>query len=222
LAIARLEEGLALWRGLGDRAGAVRALVFLGQALLARGDTARAEAALREALTAIDQIDYKQILPATLRAFAELAIRRGDFALATRWYGAADGLMESLDMELSAVRRTRYERAVAALRAALGETPFATTWASGRGLSAAQASAEALAYPESASSEAATPRLGGLSPREREVLSLLAVGHTDKQIADLLFITRRTASKHVSAILAKLAVDSRTAAVAVAIRHGLT
>jgi DNA-binding NarL/FixJ family response regulator len=53
------------------------------------------------------------------------------------------------------------------------------------------------------------------------VLRLLAAGGSDKQIADALFITRRTASKHVSAILAKLEVDSRTAAVATALRLGI-
>jgi DNA-binding NarL/FixJ family response regulator len=50
----------------------------------------------------------------------------------------------------------------------------------------------------------------------------MALGRTDKEIADALFISRATASKHVAGILAKLQVDSRTAAVAIAIRHGLT
>jgi DNA-binding CsgD family transcriptional regulator len=53
-----------------------------------------------------------------------------------------------------------------------------------------------------------------LSPREREVLGLLAQGRTDQQIADSLFISRRTASKHVSAILAKLDATNRTEAAA--------
>jgi DNA-binding NarL/FixJ family response regulator len=49
----------------------------------------------------------------------------------------------------------------------------------------------------------------------------MAQGQTDKEIAAALFVTRRTASKHVSAILAKLEVQSRTAAVAIAHRHHL-
>jgi DNA-binding NarL/FixJ family response regulator len=59
-----------------------------------------------------------------------------------------------------------------------------------------------------------TDPLEPLSPREREVLGLLAQGRTDQQIADSLFISRRTASKHVSAILAKLDATNRTEAAA--------
>jgi predicted ATPase/DNA-binding CsgD family transcriptional regulator len=58
----------------------------------------------------------------------------------------------------------------------------------------------------------------GLTPRELEVLHLLVAGLTDREIADHLFITRRTASKHVEAILAKLGVRSRGSAVAEAQR----
>lgn len=62
---------------------------------------------------------------------------------------------------------------------------------------------------------------GGLSPRELEVLRLIADGLTDQAIADALFISRRTVSGHVIHILTKLNLTSRTAAVAYAIRHGL-
>jgi DNA-binding NarL/FixJ family response regulator len=53
------------------------------------------------------------------------------------------------------------------------------------------------------------------------VLRLLAQGRADKEIADTLFVARPTASKHVAAIIAKLGVESRTAAVALAFRYGL-
>jgi predicted ATPase/DNA-binding NarL/FixJ family response regulator len=61
----------------------------------------------------------------------------------------------------------------------------------------------------------------GLSPREMEVLRLLVTGQSDHAIADTLFISRRTASKHVGAILAKLEATTRTEAAARAIRDGL-
>jgi DNA-binding CsgD family transcriptional regulator/tetratricopeptide (TPR) repeat protein len=61
----------------------------------------------------------------------------------------------------------------------------------------------------------------GLTPREAEVLRLVAGGWTNQQIADALFITRKTASVHVSNILAKLEVGDRTAAAATAHRLGL-
>jgi non-specific serine/threonine protein kinase len=60
-----------------------------------------------------------------------------------------------------------------------------------------------------------------LTPRELDVLHQLIDGRTDREIAARLFITRRTASKHVEGILAKLGVRSRGAAVAEARRLGL-
>jgi DNA-binding NarL/FixJ family response regulator len=61
----------------------------------------------------------------------------------------------------------------------------------------------------------------GLSPREREVLYILAEGRTDRDIASRLFISERTVHVHVRRILAKLGVSSRTEAAGVAIRQGL-
>ncbi|GAA0663085.1 helix-turn-helix transcriptional regulator [Streptomyces thermocarboxydovorans] len=72
---------------------------------------------------------------------------------------------------------------------------------------------------------ARTPRNGDrpslLTAREREVLRLLAKGRSNRQIGEELFITGKTASVHVSNILAKLGASSRTEAVAIAHRKGL-
>jgi DNA-binding NarL/FixJ family response regulator len=61
----------------------------------------------------------------------------------------------------------------------------------------------------------------GLTPRERQVLALVAQGATNRQIAADLFMAEKTASVHVSRILAKLDVRSRTEAAGVAVRFGL-
>jgi DNA-binding CsgD family transcriptional regulator/tetratricopeptide (TPR) repeat protein len=68
------------------------------------------------------------------------------------------------------------------------------------------------------------PRLDtlGLTPRELEVLRLLAVGYTNPQIGEALYISRKTASHHVSSVLAKLGVTTRVEAAGVAHRVGLT
>ncbi len=60
-----------------------------------------------------------------------------------------------------------------------------------------------------------------LTPRELEVLRRLAAGQTNRQIADALVVTERTAKFHVSAILAKLGAANRTEAVAIANARGL-
>jgi DNA-binding CsgD family transcriptional regulator len=62
---------------------------------------------------------------------------------------------------------------------------------------------------------------GGLTAREREVLALLAEGLTNRQIGQRLYIADKTASVHVSNIMAKLGASGRTEAVSVAHRRGL-
>jgi DNA-binding NarL/FixJ family response regulator len=65
---------------------------------------------------------------------------------------------------------------------------------------------------------AATDSPSGLSPREHEVLRLVAAGFSNPQIASSLYISRKTAEHHVSSILTKLGVSSRTEAAAAAVR----
>ncbi|HEX7833496.1 MAG TPA: response regulator transcription factor [Thermoanaerobaculia bacterium] len=60
-----------------------------------------------------------------------------------------------------------------------------------------------------------------LSPREREVLKLIATGKSNKEIATSLGVTERTAKFHVTAILTKLGADNRAAAVTIGIEKGL-
>ena len=62
----------------------------------------------------------------------------------------------------------------------------------------------------------------GLTRREREVLALIYAGRTDAEIAAELFISAKTASHHVSAVLGKLGVPNRRAAADLAARLGLT
>jgi ATP/maltotriose-dependent transcriptional regulator MalT len=61
----------------------------------------------------------------------------------------------------------------------------------------------------------------GLTPRERQVLALVAQGATNRQIGTALFMAEKTASVHVSRILAKLGVQGRTQAAAIAHRQHL-
>jgi DNA-binding CsgD family transcriptional regulator/tetratricopeptide (TPR) repeat protein len=73
-----------------------------------------------------------------------------------------------------------------------------------------------------ADAEAAdTQRVHGLTAREFEVLNLIGRGHTNDQIATQLFISPKTVSVHVTHILQKLKVASRTEAMAVAFRNGI-
>lgn len=78
---------------------------------------------------------------------------------------------------------------------------------------AAKALTAALRAPKSAVDE--------LTPRERDVVILIAEGGTNRQIASRLGVTERTARTHVSNILGKLGLASRTQAAMWAVKHGL-
>jgi DNA-binding NarL/FixJ family response regulator len=68
---------------------------------------------------------------------------------------------------------------------------------------------------------AGSPRPGGLSRREGEVLTLVAAGKTNRAIATALVISEKTVARHVSNIFVKLGLSSRAEATAYAYKHGL-
>jgi DNA-binding NarL/FixJ family response regulator len=81
---------------------------------------------------------------------------------------------------------------------------------------------EVPTQPPPAKAEAPAAAISlGLTPREAEVLALVATGRTNRQIGQELFITEKTASVHVSRILAKLGVAGRGEAAAIAHCLGL-
>ena len=60
-----------------------------------------------------------------------------------------------------------------------------------------------------------------LTPRESEILSLLVLGLTNKEIAQRLVVSPRTVETHVERVLGKLGVNTRSRAIAKAVRSGL-
>ncbi len=88
-------------------------------------------------------------------------------------------------------------------------------------LGAAPEAERARQLVESFGAEAAG-RSGDLTPREQEVVHLLADGLTNRQIAERLVVSEHTVHRHVTNILRKLSLPSRAAAAAYAVRAGLS
>ena len=138
------------------------------------------------------------------------------YPLAYTWLRLAEVVAAAGDRQ-AAGRSVREAHAVASR---VGAVPIAAEAAA-----LARRTRLSLAEPEAAAVRpAAEDPLArfGLTEREREILLLLAAGRSNPQIAGVLFISPKTASVHVSNILAKLGVDSRVEAAAVAHRLGVT
>lgn len=69
---------------------------------------------------------------------------------------------------------------------------------------------------------ASSPARFGLTPRELDVLRLVAQGLTDAEVAERLFLSPRTVGSHLTSIYGKLDVSSRSAATRIAVEHGLS
>jgi DNA-binding CsgD family transcriptional regulator len=223
---AILQEVLTDFRGFGDFWGEGSTLVALGQVAETRGDRATATARYAENLALFDEDGALERLPANLAGIARLAMASGRPVSATRLLAAAAATDELLSNTPRPAERARSERAATAAHTALGDADFAAEWAAGRALPPEQAASEAMeelaALANSVTSlYVAVDTPFGLTPRELEVLRLIATGRSNLEIGEALFISPRTAQTHVTHLLAKLDLPSRTAAAAFAHQHGL-
>jgi excisionase family DNA binding protein len=218
------QEALELARQLGDTFGVAVNLYNLGNCLVQLDDPIGAIGRYRESLTLTGELGERQLASRLLDRLGVALHQTGASRAGARLFGAAATVRESVGDTLFAEEDANLTMRFQEVRAGLGEAVYLAAWESGRSLPFERAAAEARSLADSAllaHQSAPAQALTGLSPREVEVLRLLADGHTDKDIAATLFISTRTASSHVAAIMAKLDVESRTAAVAAAFRRGL-
>jgi ATP/maltotriose-dependent transcriptional regulator MalT len=165
----------------------------------------------------------KPLIVEFLNAAAAEFTERGEMQRAATIFGSAASVARELGFVVSDEAQAMVRQAVRTCQAALGAEAFEKATARG-----AQMPLEDVVrlsegpFRDAASDAPVDPAsLGAITARERDVLRLLAEGLTDQQIADQLFLSKRTVSTHVASILAKLDVDSRTAAASAAIRNGL-
>lgn len=155
-------------------------------------DLNRAAAIVREAI-AFDALDAAQIAEAA--AILELAARRCgqtvDAAMAPALFRTFGAFLERRTERLD--RSDRFDPVLRALRPSTAEMPRLVE----------------------------APRGSTLTPREDQILRLIVLGLTNREIAQRLVVSPRTVDTHVERVLSKLGVSSRTRAVATALRLGL-
>jgi predicted ATPase/DNA-binding CsgD family transcriptional regulator len=231
-----LHEALGLYQGMGDSWSVAWALGALGDLARLQGDHQRAVGLLQLSLALYQELDSKSEMPYTLEALAITAADQGQFRRAAHLWGAASGLRDAVHAHLQPSYVSEYAPTLEKVRAALGKDAFAIAWAEGQAMTLAEALALATEdtpaaepaepgppspKPEPPSSAQPRAQAYGLTPREVEVLRLVACGLTDAQIAEKLVISPRTVGKHLESIYSKLYLSSRSAATRWAIEHGL-
>ena len=225
-ALSLLESGQSLARTSGHTVPAGVASRYLGLIAIASGDLPGAAHGLREFWNYLPSGDH--ILSRLLPDLMALAVACKLPEQAAQLYGATETVTHISHLAPAWPERGVHERAAAEARAALGEHAFAAAAETGRALSrgevlrlaeAVLVAAEAPAAADSVEDNETGPF--SLTQREREVLALLVEGRTNTEIGEQLFISHRTAQTHVTNILGKLGVATRTEAAARAVRDGL-
>jgi DNA-binding CsgD family transcriptional regulator len=208
-----------------------RALDTLAWATLLRGEPHRAKAKFEENLTLSKELDDKATIKTSLDGLACIAGANGESLRAAKLLGSAEALIGATGFGLSPQESAMLEPYRASARSRLGEAGWDEALAEGRTMSIGAAIGYALSEEGSSTTTQSTTSEQPLSstpdhparltPRESEVLRLVAAGVTNAQIAKELFVSPRTVETHLTSIYHKLGVSSRAAATRFALEHGL-
>ncbi len=210
---ALLTEAVELERAVDSRPGLIEVLTTTGVIMVARGQEMRAIDPLREALALAASHGSHARLARVLEAVTGLVARTHPGA-SVRLAAAGQGLRDILGARALPSERARVGRFLERARQQLGEREYGRAWRAGGVLSIEEAIGEARVVLDELTLPAiqSVPRaaaMGPLSEREREVVLLLARGLPNREIAEQLVITRKTAEAHISHILTKLTLTSR-------------
>jgi predicted ATPase/DNA-binding CsgD family transcriptional regulator len=214
------ERSLELSRIAGYAPGVVRALRDLGERHRLLGEYDDAIARFQECLERFDDFPSLTVLGVVPASVAAIAAAWGQPVRAARLLGAAEQILADFS---GVFGQTMEQHHLQEIRRAIGADPgFEAALAVGRTLSRAGIIEEiaALRATRPGATNGALPA-NRLSPREHQVLNLLAFGRSDREIADELFLSVRTVEAHVAHILTKLGVRTRGAAVQAATLAGM-
>lgn len=219
-------ESLALAREVGDLGGESPALRLAAAVARDQGDLDRAESLEREALSIYTRHGNAGGIAGCLEGLGHTACRRRRWKDAATLLAAATATRARFRIILLPSGREAYARSVGIARAALGEATFQGLWNAGLEMTLEQA----VAYGTTPAQRARVTANGrktaegsvALTAREREVAALVARGFSNREIAEALVISRRTADSHIQHILNKLGFRSRAQIAAWAVASGVT
>ena len=212
-AIKAGEEGLVLCREAHNLF--VRGTIINGiaEARRRRGELVEAEALIGEGVLCKKALDDRRGLATLLETLAWIRSDRGSDVRAATLLGCAHGLRDWMAIPILAPFVPMHEACESTTRTRLGEAAFMKAFSRGQELTSAEAVDYALgqaAAKPTAESAPAVPTSTPLSRRELEIARLIAEGLTNKEVAAKLFISNRTVETHVTNMLNKLGLSSRT------------
>ncbi|MGW6313291.1 ATP-binding protein [Streptomyces sp. NPDC055099] len=217
-ALAWCEEGLASLEDTGERQMYATALAARGIALWRAGRYEDCAAPLRRALDAVGEINDVYVAQLSCLGLAWDAARQERYSRAAWLLGHAESISSFRVSHIGVppFLIDQQEKTRAAVLGALGPATFDRWYGLGGRmpttdvLEAVRTDADVptcLAHVPKEQDSLSTPE--ALTPREREVAALVTQGLSNRQIAERLVISKRTADTHVEHILAKLRVSSR-------------
>jgi DNA-binding CsgD family transcriptional regulator/tetratricopeptide (TPR) repeat protein len=231
-ALPFFEESAALCREAGDRTLLPLLLNHLGWVALLGGDLDRAETLHKESIALSKELGGSLKTIVFLEGLACDVGAKGDVERAARLFGAAQAWREAMGVGSWAAMDALAEPYLVGARSQLEESAWTAACEEGRAMSMEAAFEYALSEEQPStitSSTAPTEQLSapvsehpaGLTPREVEVLGLVAEGLTNPQVAQKLFLSPRTVQRHLNSVYRKLGVSSRAAATHLALEHDL-
>lgn len=215
-----LQAVLALVRELGDAENETHVLAMLAHRAVGRADAGDAATWTVARQEHLGRAELLHGLTVSVMLAVHIGVLRGELRTSARLHGAVASHVELLLPQLAPHHVQQYLAAVNATRAGLGPSRFDAEVGQGRLLDR-QATLPALmdflngvvgAVPRQRGLGASTDPHRSLSPRERQVLDLLAQGLRNKEIALRLQVTPKTVMHHTAAIYRKLGVRGRTQA----------
>ena len=226
-AAIHLEQAIELQRSLSFRWGLGDSLRLLGHVNRRLGNCERARLHYRESMELGRNHGDPRMISESVAGVAALVAASGAFESAARLYGIVASLRRYIGTLTGGWDPDDYERNVALVQDALSPDAFERCWSAGERLSFADGVAEAISVCATLGDTGAEldsidpPAELAFTTRETEVLTMLAQGMSDRQIANALFLSPRTVGGYVTKLLTKLNLESRTAAAVFAVRHGL-